>query len=972
MKYIIFALTILMSVSSFAQDDILVKTDGTRYYIQVYDGETNQKVVYFDAASANWNFRLYTADYFDGSGNQLFSFKATEKYPGYFSITNHDETLTLDHHMMSYNWGAYFEPSNRRDHTEDLEMQYRVVEVVDGYFKLETIEKPTDGSLYNIEYTPGADALNVDENGRVDFRGVKSADITPDNMANKVFKIVEFDPMALYEESLVRGDNLYNEHPDVPEKMRDDLFYNLEKAREIRVFGTDADILNYQSVIDSVLVHYNQLLGLYTLISDARAFIEASGAGDDVKVSFNALVDAVEVEVFFDSEDHDYAAVDAHSENILSAQDLVEAIVAAEIYNATLQGLEDQRLSSGMLLAVDGGKSILADLESDLGAYSNAVSILQKKTELIDVIIETKELIEATLEFEEAKAALNAAVEVAIGVIIIEGTSVPELDQALADLQDAIKAFQRALEAGDTLIELKNADFEAGLADWNVESPTPTAAYVENKGVDGSRSITFWQGAAYQMKFFQSISNIPNGTYIISCYANVNADGSIALFAESGYNHAMLPLVQEGGLTKRVIVIEVTNGMLQFGIKGAGEDNAIPAGNWVVFDEFEVKLSSFQVVPNGDFEDDLTGWLVEGVIAAAYPENKGVDGSRSITCWHGADYTISVSQTMSGLANGYYVVSAMAMTNLDSAFVVFGESAGVVSSTPVIGGQLAKTEVVIGVTDGTLKIGMRGAGEDNAVPAGRWTIFDHFEVKRMPDLVIQNPGFENGFNGWMIDANPEAAVYRERKGVDGSWSVTCWRGVDYNAKIHQTLSGLSNGVYTVSAMTNSNVDAGFVVFGTSGSEEGREDVMITGALAKTQTTIQVNDGTLEFGVKGSGENNLAPAGRWIVFDNFEVKIHTIIPEYVEVPGSREYLVTSQNDLVEENKVDIWQYAGYLNIRSSSTPIIGYSVYSMSGALVENKSENSHSLSIPMTNKGVFIVKVLSEDGSINIEKIIIP
>jgi tetratricopeptide (TPR) repeat protein len=965
MKYLIFVLAMLITVSTYAQEEILVKTDGTKYYFQLYDGETNEKVLQFKDAPG-WQYKLFTADYFDGSQNQLFSFKATEMYPGYFSVVNHAPEIDLDHHLMSYSWYAYFDPN--RNPVDDKEMQFKFVEVVDGWYKLETIEKPTDGSLYGINYTPGPDALNVDENGRADFGDVKSDDITPENMVNKVFKLVEFDPLALFLSAIERSQELYEANPNVPAAPRYDLFYAMEKARETRLFGTDSEMLAFQPKLDSAVNNFIEAIELFEVVSDARLFIEGSGAGSDVKASFMAIVD--EVELNLNSEDVDYASFEAYKAIVLGAKDLVNAIVAAEIHNTTLEGFEDQRLSSGMLLTIDGGKSVLADLGSDLEAYRNAISLLQKKTELIDVIIATKELIEATQEFEEAKAALNAAIEVAIGVINTEGTSVTVLDEALEDLQDAIKAFQRALEAGDTLIELKNADFEKDLANWNVESPTPNAAYLENKGVDGSRSITFWNGAAYQMKFFQSISNIPNGTYIISCFADVSSDGAIALFAESGDNSAMLPMVQEGGLTKRVIELEVTNGMLQFGIKGAGEDNAIPAGNWVVFDEFEVKLSSFQVVPNGDFEDDLTGWLVEGDIAAAYPENKGVDGSRSITCWSGADYTISVSQTMSGLANGSYVVSAMAMTSLDGAFVVFGESAGVVSSTPVTGGQLAKTEVVVGVTDGTLKIGLKGAGEGNAVSAGTWTVFDNFEVKRMPDLVIQNSGFEDDFNGWTVDATPEGAAYLEAKGVDGSKSVTCWSGSDYNVKISQTLSGLSNGTYKVSAMAHSNSDGSFVVFGQSGTEEGREDVLNTGTLSLTYAILQVNDGTLEFGIKGGGENSSVAAGNWIVFDNFEVKIDAIVPDYVAVNSAPQLRVPTHIVSEDENKVVIWQNAGYLHIRSSSTAIVKCSIYDVRGILVETSEEFSHFLSIPL-NQGIFIVKVFKEDGSLDIKKIII-
>lgn len=142
MKYIIFVLSLIISVSSFAQDDILVKTDGTKYYIRIYDGDTNEKVLYHDSSHSDWKTKVRVADYFDGSNNQLWSFEATEEYPGYFSIVNYDEGITLQHHLMSWNWNAYF--SDARDPLTDMEMQFRAVEAYDGYFIIETIENQQD------------------------------------------------------------------------------------------------------------------------------------------------------------------------------------------------------------------------------------------------------------------------------------------------------------------------------------------------------------------------------------------------------------------------------------------------------------------------------------------------------------------------------------------------------------------------------------------------------------------------------------------------------------------------------------------------------------------------------------------------------------------------------------------------------------------------------------------------------------
>ena len=560
-------------------------------------------------------------------------------------------------------------------------------------------------------------------------------------------------------------------------------------------------------------------------------------------------------------------------------------------------------------------------------------------------------------------------VEQAIETINTVGTSLTGLDEALLDVQNAINAFGRALEADDTSVELKNADFESGLSDWNIESPSPEAAYPENKGVDGSGSITFWKGSDYQMKVYQSISNIPNGTYQISCFAKVNADSTIALFAESGENNVVLPITNEGGLIKRVVEVEVTNGMLQFGIKGSGVNNSIPAGNWIIFDAFEVKWKAMVSIQNPGFENEFEGWVNDASPNVPYLENRGVDGSRSVTCWNGADYFVKTSQTITGLKNGSYAVSAMTKTPVDSLFTIFGISGGTTTTEHILSAEaLTKSKVLVQVTDGTLEFGIKGAGENNSVPKGNWVIFDNFEVVRMPDLGIINPGFEHDFTGWSKGSDVDWIPYIENKGVEGSKSVTFWQNADYWVYTSQVLSGLLNGTYEISAMTNTANEGSFVLFGTSRGEEFVHAMAATSGLEKNKVLAKVTDQMLDFGIRGAGEGNSVPAGHWIVFDNFEVKIKSIPPEYEMVlPAPMRMLVTKIEAQNVDYRFTYWQDNQRLNIRSTDT-IIKYSVYSITGAMIEQKETKNNHLSIPM-RRGIYIIRVLTENGFVDTEKV---
>ena len=664
MKYLSLFIAVLISFSTFAQGDEPLKADGvTKYIIKVYDGETNEKVLFNNSAHGDWKTKIQIADVFDGSMPQLWSFQATDMYPGYFSVINHDEELPEAAYLMSWSWHAYM--GSNRDPKTELEMQYRFVEISDGWYTLETIEKP-DG-LYGQPYTPGADALNVKPEGYVAFRDLKSADITPNNMVNKVFRFEEFDPLKLFLEMIVRGQELYDNNSDVSESVRLELFKVLEKARAIRVFGNESEMLDYQPYLDEAIKKFNEALGLNSIIADARSFIANSAAKQAVKDAFNGIVD--EAELFLNADNLNYSEIESVKNKIASAKALVEALVEAE------------------------------------------------------------NLIESTTDFEEAKAELRLTIESVITAFSNSAIPISELDALKIEVDNAVDAFKKALEAGNPTLVLKNAGFENDLNDWNVESPTPEAAYPENKGVDGSRSITTWKGTAYQMKVYQSISNIPNGTYIVSCYAHTNGTNTIALFAEDGVNSSQLPLVNEGSITKRVIELEVTNGTMQFGIKGTGSDNEIPAGNWVVFDQFEIKWKGSVSIQNPGFEEDFAGWISEATDGVPYIENKGVGGTKSVTYWNGSEYNVTTYQLLPDVFNGIYEISAMTKAQLDDLFILFGESESVESVTLLAAsGDLVKNTVTCEVTDGTLRFGIRGAGAGNTIPAGRWIVFDEFVV----------------------------------------------------------------------------------------------------------------------------------------------------------------------------------------------------------------------------------------------------
>ena len=969
---LIILLTLSSMVTVWGQEDFVPKFDGTKYYILIYDGAGNEKVLSYHKDKA-WNETIGYSDFFDGSSSQLWVFEEPSEYPGYINVRNLDESLSDKFFLKSWSWNAYLEEqtgAREGDQEHDLELIFRFKHVFDGWQALETIEKPN--GLYGIEYTPGPDALNIGANGVASFNGVKTSDITSENAVNKVFKLVEFNPLELFVSAIERGQQMYDENPGLSETARLDLFYILEKARETRVFGTESQMMAYQEMLDDATNKFFQLTVLENMVEDAKTFIDTIGAGEDVQTSFNEII--AKVDDFIQGDVVDYSATDSYKNLLEGATSLVNAILYAEGYHSTLLDLDDPQIASGMQVALDDAKAVLADSESNDEAFGNSVSVLVKMEEILNEVITAKDLIANTQDFDEAKQILNSNIGDALAVANTSGISPDELNAALKTLKDDIKAFKKALEAGDTTVELQNPGFEDAFSNWSSVSDNPGIPYTQNDGVDGSVNMAVWNGSDYHVMTYQSISGIPNGKYQISMMAVVSEADKISFFAQSGANDTTKSLAfEDWTYTKRVIEVEVVDGTLQFGIKGSGTDNLIPANVWGTFDDFEVKwLSSIEIL-NPGFEEGLDNWNSESDIAGIpYTQNDGVDGSVNMAVWNSADYHVMTSQTVA-VPNGKYQVSMWAKISQSDNISLFAQSDSSMSALPLeTAGSYTKFATTVVVTDGTLKFGIKGSGENNLIPANVWGTFDNFEVVRLPDVDLVNPDFEDDFVGWTKDSDTDWMPYIENKGVDGSKSVTYWQSVDYHVSTYQLVSNLMNGEYEISAMTLASNDSDFVLFGSSGTTESVQPVLQTDVLTKTRIAAVVNDSTLQVGIKGSGDGNLAPAGHWMVFDNFELSLKKIIPDYGIAKKSMAFPSYTGADPVHQvnkNKVIWWQQAEQVTV-ASENPMKSLKLYSLSGTKLLDMKPYSTQVSFSAPT-GVYLLRVVSGNEIKSVTKIMI-
>lgn len=147
-------------------------------------------------------------------------------------------------------------------------------------------------------------------------------------------------------------------------------------------------------------------------------------------------------------------------------------------------------------------------------------------------------------------------------------------------------------------------------------------------------------------------------------------------------------------------------------------------------------------VTNPDFATDMNGWTGSGTYRW-YPGGQGFDGNSFIEfCDWGAAWNGSVSQTLTGLTSGTYIVKAAgqaANSNVTVTLTANGVSnnlncIGDTGGNVAIGGEVVAAgsghagwqymEVECNVTDGTLTI----TGGASATTSTRWANFDHVTV----------------------------------------------------------------------------------------------------------------------------------------------------------------------------------------------------------------------------------------------------
>jgi len=133
---------------------------------------------------------------------------------------------------------------------------------------------------------------------------------------------------------------------------------------------------------------------------------------------------------------------------------------------------------------------------------------------------------------------------------------------------------------------------------------------------------------------------------------------------------------------------------------------------------------------------------------------------------------------------------------------------------------------------------------------------------------INNPGIEEGLDSWTI--SDSSVFYQTDSGHTGNHSLAYYKATAFKAEAYQTLTGLQNGIYTLSAWSQgAGKETTNQLYAISGQNiKLTADFTNTGWAKWSEAkidNIQVTDGTLKVGVYLDANDD-----DWGSFDDFEL------------------------------------------------------------------------------------------------------
>jgi|GEM_PF-790287 len=283
------------------------------------------------------------------------------------------------------------------------------------------------------------------------------------------------------------------------------------------------------------------------------------------------------------------------------------------------------------------------------------------------------------------------------------------------------------------------------------------------------------------------------------------------------------------------------------------------------------------VIANGSFESDLEGWEsqytpIEGAtpITIKYGWSPAGGGDKRLNYWSGEAYTADTYQTVSGLENGTYMLSAWITSSggFNESYM-YAKDTGAPEVRTDIPASDSWTQIhgLVTVESHTLTLGFYADG-----PADKWMEVDLITLEpyvEEPAAGLVNDSFESDLEGWAYrytpadGASPITIASGWSPAGGGDKRLNYWSADAYTADTYQTVSGLENGTYKLSAWVSSNAgfNESYMYVKDTGKAEVRTNIPASDAWVQIQAIVVVESGTLTVGFYAD-----APAGKWLGVD----------------------------------------------------------------------------------------------------------
>lgn len=210
-------------------------------------------------------------------------------------------------------------------------------------------------------------------------------------------------------------------------------------------------------------------------------------------------------------------------------------------------------------------------------------------------------------------------------------------------------------------------------------------------------------------------------------------------------------------------------------------------------DSTEITVSpSTSFIQNPGFEDGLNGWTVSGDSTAVNVESDAHSGSAALHYWSSGAAEFQISQTVTGLENGTYQLSAWVSGNggEETAEIFAGNQKQQFVNT---GWQQWSNPTIdtIEVTDGTLSI-----GANLKYPGDKWGNIDDFKLVKKAGAVSTDHLTVNGAKSDWYLSGTKPATFGDSK-ASGGFDYGDDKPINFN--LTHEMTGLEPGTYTLQA-----------------------------------------------------------------------------------------------------------------------------------------------------------------------------